>query len=87
MEVYLTAENVRERPIEAVTFLFEPMDYADLMSHNVLYPDVYYCPALVSSSARAQALQRFGMSFRDKNCTHMNDRKITKQSTDVRTCV
>jgi hypothetical protein len=40
MEVYLTAENVRERSIGAVTFLFEPMDYEDLMSHNVLYPDV-----------------------------------------------
>jgi hypothetical protein len=87
MEVYLTAENVRQRSIGAVTFLFEPMDYEDLMSHKVLYPDVYHCTALLSSGARAQALQRFGKSFRDKNYTNMNDRKITRQNTDVRTCV
>jgi hypothetical protein len=41
MEVYLTPDNIRERPIGAVTFLFEPMDYADLMSHHVMYQDVY----------------------------------------------
>jgi hypothetical protein len=41
MEVYLTPDNMRERPFGAVTFLFEQMDYADLMSHHVLYPDVY----------------------------------------------
>jgi hypothetical protein len=63
MEVYSTTENVWERSIGAVTFLFEPMDYEDLMSHNVLYPDVYYCPALVSSGARAQTLRGLGSHF------------------------